>query len=72
MKRILIKMIKVYQMIPGSFHNYCRHLPTCSNYAIEALEKHGSIKGSYLSIKRILKCNPWGTSGYDAVPERRK
>lgn len=65
-------MIKVYQMIPGSFHNYCRHLPTCSNYAIEALEKHGSIKGSYLSIKRILKCNPWGTSGYDAVPERRK
>jgi uncharacterized protein len=72
MKRILIRIIKLYQMIPGSFHNQCRHIPTCSNYAIEALEKHGSIKGSFLTIKRILKCNPWGTNGYDPVPERRK
>ncbi len=72
MKILLIKMIRLYQKLPGNFHNSCRYIPTCSNYAIEALEKHGSIKGSYLTIKRILKCNPWGGSGYDPVPERKK
>jgi putative membrane protein insertion efficiency factor len=72
MKYILIFFIKIYQLIPGPWHNYCRHLPTCSNYSIEALEKHGLIKGLYLSIKRILKCNPWSKPGYDPVPERRK
>lgn len=49
----------------------CRFEPTCSNYAIEAIEKHGIIKGIFLSIKRILKCNPLGPSGYDPVPERK-
>ena len=47
----------------------CRYTPTCSQYAIEALKKHGPIKGSWLSAKRILSCNPWGGSGYDPVPE---
>jgi len=46
----------------------CRYTPTCSKYAIEALKKHGPIKGLYLSVKRILSCNPWGGSGYDPVP----
>jgi len=46
----------------------CRHIPSCSNYAYEAIEKHGSFKGSCLAIKRIFKCNPWGTYGYDPVP----
>lgn len=68
MKHILIKMIKFYQKIPGDFHNSCRYTPTCSNYAIEAIERYGSIKGSYLAIKRILRCNPFGSSGYDPVP----
>ena len=68
MKRILIFLIKCYQKIPGNFHSYCRHIPTCSNYAIEAIDKHGSIKGSYLSFIRILKCNPFGSRGYDPVP----
>lgn len=72
MKKILIKMIELYQKIPGNFHQNCRHVPTCSNYALQAIEIHGTIKGSYLSIKRILKCNPWGSSGYDPVPERKK
>lgn len=70
MKYILIKIIKLYQKIPGPWHNSCRHIPTCSNYAIEAIEVHGSIKGSILSIKRILRCNPWGTSGIDLVPRK--
>lgn len=47
----------------------CRYTPTCSRYTIEALKKHGPFKGSYLSAKRILSCNPWGGSGYDPVPE---
>ena len=47
----------------------CRHLPTCSDYAEEALRKHGLLKGGWLSIKRIGRCHPWGTSGYDPVPE---
>lgn len=68
MKRISIKLIKIYQKIPGSWHDSCRYYPTCSNYAIEALNKYGFIKGWYLAIKRILKCNPFGGSGYDPVP----
>lgn len=47
----------------------CRYTPTCSQYTIEALKTHGPLKGSYLSAKRILSCNPWGGSGYDPVPE---
>ena len=47
----------------------CRYTPTCSQYTIEALKKHGPFKGLYLSTKRILSCNPWGGSGYDPVPE---
>jgi len=67
MKTILIKMIKVYQKIPGPWHNACRHIPTCSNYAIEAIEIYGAFKGSIMATKRILRCNPFGTSGYDPV-----
>ena len=72
MKRILIWMIKLYQKIPGPWHSYCRHIPTCSNYSIEAITEYGSIKGTYMSIKRILRCNPWGTYGYDPVIKRSK
>ena len=46
----------------------CRFVPTCSQYAIEALRKHGPLKGSWLAIRRILRCHPWGGSGYDPVP----
>jgi len=67
MKKILIKIIRIYQKIPGDFHNACRHYPTCSNYAIEAIEEYGSIKGSLMALKRIIRCNPFGTSGYDPV-----
>ncbi len=73
MKKGLIKLIKLYQSIPGNFHNACRFYPTCSNYAIEALEVHGTIKGLYLILKRILKCNPLSKSGgIDLVPPKVK
>lgn len=72
MKKILIKLIKIYQKIPGNFHQNCKYIPTCSNYGIEAIEKYGSIKGTILTIKRILKCNPFSKGGIDLVPERKK
>ncbi len=66
---ILIIPIKIYQYTLSPFlPNSCRYTPTCSNYAIEALKKHGPIKGLYLAIKRVLSCHPWGGSGYDPVP----
>ena len=69
MKYLLIGLIKIYQMIPNPVHSLCRHQPTCSNYTMEAIIKYGSIKGTFLGIKRIFRCNPFGTSGYDPVPE---
>ena len=72
MKKIAIKIIKLYQKIPGRFHDNCRFIPTCSNYAIIAYERFGFIKGSYLTIKRILRCNPFSKGGIDLVPERKK
>lgn len=71
MRYFLIGLIKIYQLIPGFWHNWCRYTPTCSEYAIIALKNYGVIKGSYLSIKRILRCAPWGGMGYDSVPERK-
>lgn len=70
MKRILVSIIQLYQKIPGPWHQSCRHIPTCSNYAIEAIEKYGTIKGGFLTIRRVFRCNPWGTYGYDPVPKK--
>lgn len=70
MKKLCIKLIELYQMIPGNFHYNCKYFPTCSNYAKEAIEKHG-MKGIWYSFKRILRCNPFSKGGYDPVPERK-
>lgn len=72
MKYFLLGFIKVYQMIPGPWHNSCRHIPTCSNYGIEAIITYGSLKGSILTVKRIIRCNPFGTKGYDPVPLKKE
>ena len=71
MKYLLIGFIKIYQLIPGPWHKMCRYTPTCSDYSIIALKRFGALKGSFLSIKRILRCAPWGGMGYDPVPERK-
>lgn len=70
MKKILIGLIRLYQKIPGNFHYSCKHIPTCSEYTIQAINEYGSIKGSCLGIKRIIKCNPFSKGGIDLVPQR--
>lgn len=70
--RILVFFVRIYQYtISPLLGANCRYTPTCSGYAVEALQVHGPIKGSYLSIKRILSCHPWGGHGYDPVPKRK-
>lgn len=66
---ILILPVKFYRSFISPFlPPTCRYTPTCSAYAIEALRRHGPIRGLWLAIKRILSCHPWGGSGYDPVP----
>ena len=66
---LLIGLVKLYKLfISPILPNSCRYTPTCSTYAIEAIQKHGPFKGGWLALKRILSCNPWGGSGYDPVP----
>ena len=71
MKNLLIRLIKIYQKLPFKTNGCCRFTPTCSAYAIEAIEVHGTLKGSFLAIKRILKCNPWHKPGFDYVPPKK-
>jgi uncharacterized protein len=69
MKRICIGLIKGYRrFISPLFPPSCRFYPTCSQYAIEAIEGHGAIHGSWLALQRILRCNPFHPGGYDPVP----
>ena len=66
-----IALVRAYQvMISPYTPAACRYSPTCSHYAIEALENHGVLKGGRLALKRIFSCHPWGGSGYDPVPEK--
>ena len=67
MKYILIGLIRVYQILPFKSHSNCKFIPTCSNYGIEAIYRYGCIKGSILTIKRIFRCNPLSSGGYDPV-----
>ena len=72
-KKTLKGVIAIYQYIVSPLMPpTCRHLPTCSSYAKEAIEVHGIMKGIWLSIKRLARCRPGGTSGYDPVPEKEK
>ena len=71
MKKLIIKLIKLYQSTPLHCHSSCRFIPTCSNYAIEAFERHGLLKGFYLSLKRIIRCHPGGKKGIDLVPTKK-
>ena len=70
MKKVLLKLIKLYQRIPFSSHSKCKYIPTCSNYAIEVINTFGAFKGTLLTIKRLLKCNPFSKGGIDLPPQK--
>ena len=71
MKKLVLALLRGYKKyISPSLGNNCRFLPTCSEYAMEAVERHGILKGGLLSIWRILRCNPFGRRGYDPVPDK--
>jgi uncharacterized protein len=67
--KLLICLIKSYQyLLSPFFGQQCRFAPTCSQYAIEAIQKHGALKGMYYTIRRLLRCHPWHTGGHDPIP----
>lgn len=71
MKRVLIKLIRLYQMhISSRSGPVCKYHPTCSQYGIEAIDMHGAFKGTFLTIWRFVRCNPFSHGGYDPVPEK--
>jgi putative membrane protein insertion efficiency factor len=65
---MLIRLIRLYQVSTAKFPPVCRYTPSCSEYAIRAIEKHGSLKGSMLALWRICRCNPFAHGGHDPVP----
>ena len=73
MKKIIIFLIKIYQItLSPLLGSNCRFLPTCSQYMIEAINQHGVLNGLKLGTKRISKCHPFGSRGYDPVPEKKE
>lgn len=71
MQKLLHWCIRFYQIaISPMLGPRCRYIPTCSQYAIEALRLHGTVKGVYLSTRRLCRCHPWGGYGYDPVPKK--
>lgn len=72
MKKLLIFMIRFYRKhISAHFPPVCKYYPTCSSYALEAIEVHGALKGGLLALYRLLRCNPFSKGGYDPVPPEK-
>jgi putative membrane protein insertion efficiency factor len=68
---LLLGAIRLYQLTFAFFlGRRCRHLPSCSNYAMEAISRHGAWPGFLLALFRVMRCHPWGTSGFDPVPDK--
>lgn len=69
MARLLIRLVKLYQwLLSPFFGQQCRFYPTCSQYSVEALQKHGALLGSYYTLRRLLRCHPWCDGGHDPIP----
>ncbi|MCH3973146.1 MAG: membrane protein insertion efficiency factor YidD [Oscillospiraceae bacterium] len=73
MKKLIIKLLHFYQRNLSPLHGpCCRYYPTCSNYAIQAVERFGPLKGGLLALWRLLRCNPFSKGGFDPVPEKKQ
>lgn len=69
MSRVLMFLIRAYQVVLSPHLGAaCRFEPSCSNYGLEALRRHGALRGGWLTVRRLLRCRPWGPCGYDPVP----
>lgn len=69
MKYVLIGLLKVYRaLISPLYGDVCKYYPTCSAYSLEAVQQHGAIKGTWLTMKRLVRCHPWSLGGFDPVP----
>lgn len=72
MKRVLLALIRFYQTAISPWRpGCCKYIPTCSNYAVQAIERFGAFKGTGLAVWRLLRCNPFSRGGYDPVPEKK-
>lgn len=71
MQRLMIRAILWYQRGREGYPSPCRFTPSCSSYALEAIETHGAWRGGFLTLRRLVRCRPFGPSGYDPVPEKR-
>jgi uncharacterized protein len=67
--RAILWVVRVYQWARAGRPSPCRFYPSCSSYAVEAVERHGALKGSWLAARRLSRCRPWGGSGFDPVPD---
>lgn len=73
MGKVLTALLRAYQwLLSPLLGNHCRFYPSCSHYAIEAIERHGVVAGAWLALKRVLRCHPWHPGGIDPVPEPGK
>lgn len=70
MRRVLLRLIRLYQATAPVRTPRCRYLPTCSQYAVEAIEQHGAARGTWLGLRRVGRCHPFGSFGFDPVPEK--
>jgi putative membrane protein insertion efficiency factor len=66
--RVLIGLVRLYRFVRSGAAPVCRYEPTCSAYALSALRGHGAVRGSWLALRRLGRCHPWGAFGYDPVP----
>ncbi len=69
--RAVVGLIRAYQMVRSGRSTGCRFIPSCSEYAVEAVETHGALRGAALTARRLSRCTPWGGHGVDPVPDRR-
>ncbi len=70
--RLLLLVVHAYRTVRAGRPSPCRYIPTCSAYAVEAIERHGAGRGGWLTVRRLCRCHPWGGHGADPVPELRK